>query len=472
MLNKISRITYSVAAVALLTGALATLAMPDEAAAKWLSFTQRYERRIEAVAHAGPAPSGVRTAAEAATGDEAASVEASGEAAVTTDDGRVARVVIEGAADETRVVVIDKAEAAKLQTEAAAGQRPWLLDPVQVVRKNAAEYGFSASRDTFTLISQVYKGQRSGVGEARVLVGHDSRFYLVKLIQPAGPGAHNIWQIAAVREVRTVVREQKPDVGPGVEGLDYDKVIKWQQAVDAGRDQWRLDPLEVAKREGKAYYGFSDTDSFTVVRKHSATSLARHGQVDVEVKHGDNVYTMIVVRPFGGGGAIWTTYRVDKQAPAPVPQPGGKVIFRTDKYDGWDWHKGAYPRDMAMTVIVDYAAQAEQESRIPAHVLERAKDVDYSGKAVLFAYLGSGGGADAIGIEKVTVTGGNMVVQVRTRSVKPGEMETKNLTTPSDFIAIDRKHIDVWGGVNVTFVDQNGKVLGRTKASVNHNRTE
>lgn len=469
MLNKNSKITYSIAALAFLAGALVTLAMPDEAAAKWLSLTQHYERRIEAVAHAEPAPAAAQTA-EAESGDAAATVEASGEAAVTTADGTTARVIIEGAADETRVIKIDKGEAAKLQAEVVAGHQPWLLDPVQAVRKSAAEYGFSAAKDTFTLVSQLYKGERSGTGEAQVLVGHDGRFYLVKLIQPAGPGAHNIWQIAAVREVRAVVRDQKPDVGPGVEGLDYDKVIKWQQAVDEGRDQWRLDPLEVAKREGKAYYGFSDADTFTVIRKHSATPIARHGQVDVAVKHGDKVYTMIIVRPFGGGGAIWTTYRVDK--PDPVPQPSGKVIFKTDRYDGWDWYKGDYPRDMAMTVIVGYAAQAEKESRIPAAVLARAKDVDYNEKVVLFAYLGSGGGADAIGIEKVTVAGNSMTVQVRTRSVKPGEMETKNLTTPSDFVAIDRKYIDVWGGVNVTFVDQYGQVLGKAKASVNHNRTE
>ncbi len=469
MLNKSGKITYTIAALVLLAGTVATLTMPDEAAAKWLSFTQRYGQRIEAVAHAEPAPA--RAAAEKEAGEEAVTVEASGEAAVTAVDGTTARVIIEGAADETKVIKIDEEEASKLQAAADGGRQPWLLDPVQVVRRSAAEYGFSAARDTFTLVSQVYKDERSGTGEAQVLVGHDGRFYLVKLIQPAGPGAHNIWQIAAVREVRAAVRDQKPDVGPGVAGLDYNKVIAWQKTVDAGRDQWRLDPLEVAKREGWAYYRFSDADTFAVIRKHSATPIARHGQVDVAVKHGDKVYTMIIVRPFGGGGAIWTTYRVDGPAAAPAPQPpAGKAIFSTDKYDGWDWYKGVYPRDMAMTVIADYAAQAEKEGRIPLEVLARAKDVDFDAKVVLFAYLGSGGGADAIGIEKVTVAGNGMIVHVRTRSVKPGEVETKNLTTPSDFVAIDRKYVDVWGGVDVTFVDQHGKLLGKAKASVNHNK--
>lgn len=268
---------------------------------------------------------------------------------------------------------------------------------------------------------------------------------------------------------RVVVSSRKPvDVGPGVEGLDYGKVIKWQQDVDAGRDLWRLDPLEVAKREGRAYYGFDDTDTFTVVRSQDASAIARHGQVDVEVKHGGKTYTMIIVRPFGGGGAIWTTYRVTGAA---VPQPPAeKVVFQTNKFVGWDWYKGSYPAGMSMAVVADYAAQLKYDDRIPEFVLARAKDVDYSEKVVLFAYLGMGGGADAIGIEKVTINGNSMTVYVRTRSIKPGEVETKNITNPSDFVAIDRSLVDIWGGVSITFVDQKGKVLGKHKISINHQK--
>ncbi len=278
-------------------------------------------------------------------------------------------------------------------------------------------------------------------------------------------------QAGAVGVAAAAVAGHKPDVGPGVEGLDYANVIKWQQAVDAGREQWRLDPLAVAKREGQAYYGFAAADTFTVVRTRDSSPLARHGQVGVEVRHADRVYTMIIVRPFGGGGAIWTTYKVEGKEEAPAPQPpASKVIFRTGKYRGWDWHKGAYPADMAMAVVTDYERQLAADKRIPEAVLARAKDVDYGAKVVLFAYLGSGGGADAIGIESVTAAGNRLTVHVRTRSAKPGEMETMIATTPADFVAIDRRYVDVWGGVAVTFVDQHGKVLGKTRVSVNHHR--
>jgi len=125
---------------------------------------------------------------------------------------------------------------------------------------------------------------------------------------------------------------------------------------------------------------------------------------------------------------------------------------------------------MAMAVVTDYDRQVAEDERIPEAVLARAKDVDYGAKVVLFAYLGSGGGADAIGIEKVTAAGNRMTVHVRTKSVKPGEAETKIATTPADFVAIDRRYVDVWGGVVVTFVDQHGKVLGKTHVSIDHRR--
>lgn len=457
-MNKTRKITYIITALAVMAGVLAVTA-PDKAAAKWLSLRQNYGKQVQVASVSQPAEPVPETAA-------VIEVEVEAEAEVTVPDGKTARVVIGEAAADTKVIVIDKKETEKLQEAVDGGHQPWLLDPVEVVRNTAADYGFSAQYDSFTLISKIYKGDKSGTGEALVLVGHGDRYYIVKLIQPAGPGATNIWQVTAIREVKAEVRPGKPDVGPGVEGLDYDKVVKWQQDVDAGRDQWRLDPLEVAKREGKAYYGFSDADTFAVVRTQSSSAIARHGQVDVEVKHDGKTYTMIIVRPFGGGGAIWTTYSVTG-APRPQP-PAEKVVFKTDKYVGWDWYKGSYPRDMAMAVVADYEAQLEHDDRIPEFVLARAKDVDYDRKIVLFAYLGTGGGADAIGIEKVTIAGNNMTVQVRTKSVKPGEPETKNLTHPSDYVAIDRKFVDIWGGVNVTFVDQNGKVLGKTKVSINH----
>ena len=303
-----------------------------------------------------------------------------------------------------------------------------------------------------------------------MLVQHGEKSFLVRLIQPAGPGPHNICQINSVQEVKTVVRPAKPDVGPGVEGLDYIRVIKWQQNVDEGRELWRLDPLQVAKNEGKSY-GFDAEDTYTIIRKLSSSSIARHGEVDVQVMHQGKRYLMVLVKPFGGDGAIWTTYRVERATDGkPAPAPSGKVLFGTEKFAAWDWYKGNYPRDMAFTVITDYKAQAQGDSSIPSSILERVKDIDYSTKVVLFAYMGTAGGVDNIGIEKVTLQGNTITVQVRTRSAKPGEMETKMITHPSDYVAIDRNKVDIWGGANIVFVDQQGRVLEKTRLVINHHQ--
>ncbi|MGI6091663.1 MAG: protease complex subunit PrcB family protein [Veillonellaceae bacterium] len=284
-----------------------------------------------------------------------------------------------------------------------------------------------------------------------------------------------MWQVNSIKEVSVTTKADsnkngKIDVGPGVEGLDYDKVVRWQQNVDAGRELWRLDPLKVAKTEGRSY-GFDDTDTYTVVRKLSSSTIARHGQIDIEVNHDGKLYTMIIVRPFGGGDAIWTTYKVVGKKPpvtVPTPVPSEKVLFETDKFTGWKWLKEYYPKDMAFATIVDYEAQLKQDKRIPEAALQKLKDVDFNNKVALFAYLGGTSGSHGIGIEKVTIAGNKMTVQVRTKSPRPDEMVTMMLTYPSDYVLIDRSVFDIWGGVDITFVDQKGKVLGKNKLTITH----
>jgi hypothetical protein len=333
----------------------------------------------------------------------------------------------------------------------------------RVESQQAAEPVSSAPQDTVA----VYNNQEVSADSSVISVAHANE--TIKVPAPSIAATASKY-VAAVKTIYTS-QTKKPDVGPGVEGLDYAKVIKWQQAVDEGRELWRLDPVQVAEREGRQY-GFTADDKFTIVRRQSSSAIARHGQIDVQVVHQNKVYTMILVRPFGSDdGAIWTTYKVLQKdtEPAPVP-PAGKVLFQTDKFTDWYWHKGAYPRDMAFATVVDYAAQLKYDQRIPEFVLARAKDVDYQRKVVLFAYLGTGGGADGIGIEKVTLQGDNITVVVRTKSIRPGEVETKNITHPADFVTIDRSIVDIWGGVNVTFVGQDGKILSKNKLVIEHRR--
>lgn len=468
MNKKYKTIVSAIAGATVFVGVILPVAMPEQtkAFAKWVNKPSQEQRDADKMV----------TELHETQPDDQKDDKIPAEVLVSTKDGQTERVVIQSEQADVVEVAIDKAITEALQEAVGKGDKMWLLDPVKVVQNNAATFGFDAENDTFTLVSEVYKSEKSGTGAASVLVKHGDKYYLVRLTQPTGSGATKIWQVSSIKEIRVITsvvksNDNKIDIGPGVEGLDYEQVVKWQQNVDAGREIWRLDPLKVAKTEGKSY-GFNDNDTYTVIRKLNSSTIARHGQIDIEVNHDDKLYTMIIVRPFGGGDAIWTTYKVIGQNPpvtTPAPAPNERVLFQVfDKFYGWKWQKGSYPKDMAFATVIDYEGQLKNDNRIPEAALLKLKDVDFSKKVALFAYLGSLPGGYGIGIEKVTLSGNNMTVLVRTKSPRPGDMVTMMLSYPSDFVLIDRNIVDIWGGINVTFVDQQGQVLSKNKLTITH----
>ncbi len=391
------------------------------------------------------------------------------EAEITEENGNIRRVIIDNPGEQSVAVLIETAIVEKLQQEVNSGSKLWLLDPVAVVKNNAEKYGFDSNKDSFTLLSQVYNSTAKGSGKAYVLVGHDATYYVVQLVQPARSGTNKIWQITSIQKakVSTPLKPAKPDVGPGVEGLDYDRIIKWQQTVDAGHELWRLDPLQVAKNQGKNY-GFSENDQFTIIRKLSSSSLSRHGQVDIAVTHNGKKYTMILVKPFGGSGAIWTTYKVTGTVIQPGTPVGEKVLFATDKYKNWQWHLPQYPQGTGVAAIYSYELQTKRliQQQVPQPVVDKLQHVDLGDKIALVAYLGGTSSSNAIGIEKVTLKDNNLTVKVRTRSPQVGAPMTKDYVHPSDYVLIDRTVFKAVGETNVTFIDQNGKVIGKIKISL------
>lgn len=391
------------------------------------------------------------------------------EAVITEPNGDLQSVVIDDIGKQTVTVAIETIIAEELQQEADKGNQLWLLDPVSVVKNNAAKYGFDINNDSFTLISQIYNNSATGASKAYVLVGHGKTFYLVELVQPTGAGSNKIWQIVTIKEAKVTPSQKpnKPDVGPGVEGLDYDRVIKWQQAVDAGRDLWRLDPMLVAKNEGKSY-GFSEKDQYTIIRKLSSSAISRHGQIDIEVIHDGKKYTMILVKPFGGRDAIWTTYKVTGTIIKPGTPIDGKVLYSTDKYKNWQWHLAGYPQGTGVAAIYSYELQAKQMNlqSVPQPVIDKLHDVDLTNKVALVAYLGGTSSSNSIGIEKVILKGNNLTVNVRTKSPQINAPTTMDYVYPSDYVLLDRSIFETNGDINVTFIDQNGKVLGKIKINM------
>ncbi len=101
----------------------------------------------------------------------------------------------------TGPVTIDWQTLYEIQLQANQGYHLWRLDPVEVARLEGQDLGLNPSTDTFTLFSKVEVGKNSGTGEAKVLVQHGRRAYVVRLIQPFGSGARMIWTINNVREI-------------------------------------------------------------------------------------------------------------------------------------------------------------------------------------------------------------------------------------------------------------------------------
>lgn len=111
----------------------------------------------------------------------------------------------------------------------------------------------------------------------------------------------------------------------------------------------------------------------------------------------------------------------------------------------------------------------KQDPRIPQSVLKKVQDVDYNNKVVLFAYLGTAPtGGYGIGIEKITMQANKMTVTVHTKSPEANSMVTMAATRPADYIALDRAIFDIWGGVDISFVDQTGRVLSKNKVTISH----
>lgn len=466
MNSKYKKLVIAITGAAFITGGLSPILFPHAMAAiKWDKKPVQTQAAVAQIDKEATPTAIANNQQETEENEQIMNTEA----VITESNDTARRVVVSSIGKQTATVPIEQVIVDKLQQEVDRGNQQWLLDPVSVVKNNAAKYGFDAKKDSFTLISHVANSP-SRTGKAYVLVGHDAAFYIVELIQPTSSGHNKIWQIVSIKEA-TVTQPQKPnkpDVGPGVEGLDYDRVIKWQQAVDAGRELWRLDPMQVAKNEGKNY-GFSDKDQFTVIRKLNNSSLSRHGQIDVEVIHNDKKYTMILVKPFGGNDAIWTTYKVTGTVIKPgTPIVDEKVIYSTDKYKNWQWFLPQYPQGTGVAAMYSYDLQAKSMKlqQVPQAVIDKLQKVDLTNKVALVAYLGGTSSSNNIGIEKVTVKGSELTVTVKTKSPRIDAPMTMDYVNPCDYVLIDRSLFETTGDMNVTFIDQNKKVLGKIKMSL------
>ena len=80
---------------------------------------------------------------------------------------------------------------------------------------------------------------------------------------------------------------------------DPDRLKRVQARVDAGKERWRLDPLEVARRDGRAL-GFSLQDSFELL------SQEKDGMAVVRAEHNGRTFHIHLIQPLERGeDSIW-----------------------------------------------------------------------------------------------------------------------------------------------------------------------
>ncbi|NPV53405.1 MAG: LysM peptidoglycan-binding domain-containing protein [Firmicutes bacterium] len=97
------------------------------------------------------------------------------------------------------------------------------------------------------------------------------------------------------------------NVFTGQVALDWQALGKAQMRAYRGLDSWRLDSLEVAREEGKAYGFDPENDKFVLVDKIDKGQWSGTGEAKVAVLHGGRFFEIGLIQPFGPDAyAIWT----------------------------------------------------------------------------------------------------------------------------------------------------------------------
>jgi len=87
--------------------------------------------------------------------------------------------------------------------------------------------------------------------------------------------------------------------------LDAQRAAYLQEKADGGEEVWRLDPVEVAKRDGRML-GFRLSDQFELEELVPQGSGSGSGEALVRAVHGEQRYLLQLVQPVKTGeGGIW-----------------------------------------------------------------------------------------------------------------------------------------------------------------------
>ena len=186
------------------------------------------------------------------------------------------------------------------QVAADQGQDTWRLDPVQVARLEGANLGFDPSQDTYTLITKVDLQRYPGTGVSEVLVQHSGRAYMVKLIQPFGPGPRTIWTISSVREITS---PGEADRIAAQARIAFEYRGPYGQAVAAWWNQAPR-PQNPPRKAGQVYY-VQPGDTLWAISVKKGVTLYRLIQLNPSVDANALWVGQVII--IQGSGDVWTS---------------------------------------------------------------------------------------------------------------------------------------------------------------------
>ncbi len=166
-----------------------------------------------------------------------------------------------------------------------------------------------------------------------------------------------------------------------------------------------------------------------------------------------------------GAGAACPTATIPGQTninqPVAPPTVNEKqqMLYQTTSYDNWQWNESTYPQDMALGVLLQNPLQGGAAVPIPNDALGGINNIDFGRQLVIFAHLGTTAAQGyGIGIASIVQTGNDLTVTVRSESPQANQGATA--TKADDLVPIDRATLNFSNPIKVTFIDQNGTVLG------------
>jgi hypothetical protein len=240
-------------------------------------------------------------------------------------------------------------------------------------------------------------------------------------------------------------------------------------------DTRKMDPVRTVK-ENAYTYGFNPLrDRFTILDQSA-------NKATVEVRTSGQTFKVNLVKSRGewqitairgiGNSKYPATYTPASffthrpiTGPVVITPTTPQTLYQTNDFREWTWYNSSYPRDMTFGALIQ-DPRLRGTNLVPEDIINQMKNVDFSHQIVVYAHLGTVDSTGyGIGIEKITQTGNDLTVTVRTKSPRL----TENVTTTKgyDYIAMERSLFDSRRPIRVTFINQNNTMLNNYNIMVN-----